>query len=310
MAPERAEGPETHRAQPPLDVMLGLVRSEDRLREQRDILGRAADTAIEARQLADVANQAKSDFLASMSHDLRTPLTAIIGITEMLVEELEEEGLVDYLEPLNRVHRAGEHLLALINDVLDLSKIEAGRMELQPERVAVASLAEELIDAAHPLANRKNNRLALEVQSDPGAIYADSLRLKQVVLNLLSNACKFTEGGEVRLSISRTAGGEAGELSFVVSDNGIGMTAEQMAMIFQDFSQADANISRRYGGTGLGLAISRRLARMMNGDISVTSRPGEGSVFTLTVPADTAADPKTAAEEGSAQDANVADTPS
>ena len=283
-APRPAPNPDATDAQVPIEAALELAEARDRLTRQTDILKLAAEEAQKARDLAEVANRSKSDFLTSMSHELRTPLNAILGINEMLIEEFEEEGLDTYLEPLHRVQQAGEHLLALINGLLDLSKIEAGRMELHPARVDVAGLAEEVVGAARPLADKNDNRLELDCPSDAGDMYADPLRLKQVVLNLLSNACKFTERGEVRLVVSRAHGGAADTLTFAVSDTGIGMTAEQVECLFQDYAQADESISQRFGGTGLGLAISRRLARIMGGEISVTSRPDEGSTFVLTLP--------------------------
>ena len=276
--------PDSTDAQVPVEAALELAEAQDRLTRQTDLLKLAAEEAKRAQDMAEIANRSKSDFLTNMSHELRTPLNAILGINEMLIEEFEEEGLDTYLEPLNRVQQAGQHLLALINDLLDLSKIEAGRLELHPTRVDLAELAEQLMGAAGPLAAKNDNRLELECPSDAGAIYADPLRLKQVVLNLLSNACKFTERGEVRLAVSRTRKGAEDAVTFAVSDTGIGMTAEQAESLFQDYAQADESISKRFGGTGLGLAISRRLARMMGGEISVTSRPDAGSTFVLTLP--------------------------
>jgi signal transduction histidine kinase len=179
---------------------------------------------------------------------------------------------------------AGTHLLSLINEVLDLSKIEAGKLELNPERVNLVKLIDEVIGTAGQLAEKNKNRLIVEAQENLGALTADPMRLKQILLNLLSNACKFTKQGEVKLQARKVAnGGKWIELA--VADNGIGMTAEQQAKLFQDFTQADSLTARRYGGTGLGLAISRKLARMMGGDVTVTSEPGKGSVFAVRLPA-------------------------
>jgi signal transduction histidine kinase len=235
-----------------------------------------------SRQL-QLASEHKSQFLASMSHELRTPLNAIIGLTEMMVTNAARFGTEKALEPLRRVNAAGTHLLSLINEILDLSKIEAGKLDLNLEPVNLTRLIDEVIGTAGQLAEKNKNRLIVETQEKLGALNADSMRLKQILLNLLSNACKFTKEGEVALRVRKVVDGrEWGELA--VADTGIGMTAEQQAKLFQDFTQADSLTARRYGGTGLGLAISRKLARMMGGDVTVASEPGKGSVFTLRLP--------------------------
>jgi adenylate cyclase len=231
----------------------------------------------------EMASQHKSQFLASMSHELRTPLNAIIGLTEMMVSNAARFGTEKALEPLRRVNTAGTHLLSLINEILDLSKIEAGKLELNPESVNLARLIDEVIGTAGQLAEKNKNRLVVEAQDNLGALTADSMRLKQILLNLLSNACKFTKEGEIALRVRKVADGRDW-VELAVADSGIGMTAEQQAKLFQDFTQADSLTSRRYGGTGLGLAISRKLARMMGGDVTVTSEPGKGSVFTVRLP--------------------------
>ena len=235
-----------------------------------------------SRQLAE-ASQRKSQFLASMSHELRTPLNAIIGLTDMMVSNAAQFGTEKAQEPLQRVNCAGKHLLGLINEVLDLSKIEAGKLEINPEPVNLARLIDEVIGTAGQLAEKNKNRLVVEAQENVGALNADSMRLKQILLNLLSNACKFTKEGEVALRVRTVADGRDW-VELAVADTGIGMTAEQQAKLFQDFTQADSLTARRYGGTGLGLAISRKLARMMGGDVTVTSEPGKGSVFTVRLP--------------------------
>jgi len=181
------------------------------------------------------------------------------------------------------VNRAGTHRLGLINQVLDLSKIEAGKLELNPQTVQLTSLIKEVIDTAGQLAEKNQNRLIVEAQENLGALTADSMRLKQILLNLLSNACKFTKEGEVALRVRKVADGREW-VELAVADSGIGMTAEQQAKLFQDFTQADSLTARRYGGTGLGLALSRKLARMMGGDVTVTSELGKGSVFTVRLP--------------------------
>jgi signal transduction histidine kinase len=236
-----------------------------------------------SRQLAE-ASERKSQFLASMSHELRTPLNAIIGLTEMMVANAARFGTEKALEPLRRVNAAGTHLLSLINEVLDLSKIEAGKLELNPEPVNLARLIDEVIGTAGQLAEKNKNRLIVEAQESLGALNADPMRLKQILLNLLSNACKFTKEGEVALRVRKVADGRDW-VELAVADSGIGMTAEQQAKLFQEFTQADSLTARRYGGTGLGLALSRKLARMMGGDVTVMSEPGKGSVFVVRLPA-------------------------
>ena len=234
------------------------------------------------RQL-QMASQHKSQFVSTMSHELRTPLNAIIGLTEMMVKNTARFGTEKALEPLQRVNRAGSHLLGLINQVLDLSKIEAGKLELNPQTVQLAPLIEEVIGTARQLAEQNKNRLTAEVPDDLGSLTVDPMRLRQVLFNLLSNACKFTKEGEVKLQARRMADGrDVIELS--VSDTGIGMNAEQQAKLFEEFTQADASTAQRFGGTGLGLAITRKLARMMGGDVTVTSEPGKGSAFTVRLP--------------------------
>ena len=234
------------------------------------------------RQLAE-ASQNKSQFLSSMSHELRTPLNAIIGLTEMMVTNAARFGTQKAQEPLQRVNRAGTHLLGLINQVLDLSKIEAGKLELNPQTVQLAPLIEEVIGTARQLAEQNKNRLVVDAQENLGALTVDPMRLRQILLNLLSNACKFTKQGEVTLRALRIING-GGWVELSVADNGIGMTPEQQVKLFEEFTQADATTAQRFGGTGLGLAITRKLARMMGGDVTVTSEPGKGSVFTVRLP--------------------------
>jgi signal transduction histidine kinase len=230
------------------------------------------------------ASENKSQFVSSMSHELRTPLNAIIGITEMMVTNAARFGTEKALEPLQRVNRAGTHLLGLINQVLDLSKIEAGKLELNPQTVQLAPLIDEVIGTARQLADQNKNRLTTEVPDDLGSLTIDPMRLRQVLFNLLSNACKFTKQGEVKLRARRVRNGRDW-IELVVSDTGIGMTPEQQAKLFEEFSQADKTTAQRFGGTGLGLAINRKLSRMMGGDVTVTSEPGKGSVFTVRLPA-------------------------
>jgi GAF domain-containing protein/CheY-like chemotaxis protein/anti-sigma regulatory factor (Ser/Thr protein kinase) len=234
----------------------------------------------------EVANQHKSEFLANMSHELRTPLNAIIGVTEMLHEDAVDLKREDELEPLERVLRAAKHLLALINDILDLSKIEAGKMDIHLESFALAPLIEDVVQTIGTLAAKNGNELVVHCAADIGSMNADQTRIRQALLNLASNANKFTERGTVTIDARRVT--EAGRewVTLAVTDTGIGLTPEQMATLFQDFVQADASITRKYGGTGLGLAISRRFCQMMGGDITVVSEPGRGSTFTIRLPAD------------------------
>ena len=235
-----------------------------------------------SRQLA-MASENKSQFVSSMSHELRTPLNAIIGLTEMMVTNAARFGTEKAQEPLQRVNRAGTHLLGLINQVLDLSKIEAGKLELNPQTVQLAPLIDEVVGTARQLAHQNKNRLVVEAHENLGDITVDPMRLRQILLNLLSNACKFTKGGEVKLRARKMANG-GNWIELAVADTGIGMTAEQQAKLFEEFTQADATTAQRFGGTGLGLAITRKLARMMGGDVTATSEPGKGSVFTVRLP--------------------------
>jgi adenylate cyclase len=262
-------------------VYMDITDLKARERQLADLVDRLAD----ARDQAMQATVAKSRFLANMSHELRTPLNAVIGITEMLVEDAEEFGQKGFVEPLNRIARAGKHLLELINEVLDLSKIEAGKLELHDEDVDLATLVSDLVGAAQPLAAKNGNRLVVEIPKETGSIWADSMRVRQIILNLLSNACKFTDKGTVTLKVSRHRDNEGERIEFAVSDTGIGMTPEQLGKLFQEFSQADSSTTRKYGGTGLGLAITDRLCRMMGGSVTVESEPGRGTTFTVMLPA-------------------------
>jgi signal transduction histidine kinase/DNA-binding response OmpR family regulator len=238
----------------------------------------------EKSQQLEMASQHKTQFLANMSHELRTPLNAIIGLTEMMYTNAARFGTEKAAEPLRRVNRAGTHLLGLINQVLDLSKIEAGKLELSPESVSVAPLVDEVIGTARQLAETNKNRLVVECPESLAPLTVDPMRLRQILLNLLSNACKFTKQGEVALRVRKVLDGR-NWVEFAVSDTGIGMTPEQQAKLFEEFTQADSSTARKYGGTGLGLAITRKLARMMGGDVTLTSEPGKGSVFTARLPA-------------------------
>ncbi len=262
---------------------------------------REGEQALEAaRDEAEAANRAKSTFIANMSHELRTPLSAIIGYAEMLAEEAEDgvppAGL---LSDVRKIEGNARHLLGLINDVLDLSKVESGRMEAFAEEFELLPLLADVAATARSLAERKGNRLVLRAGDGLGRMHTDATRLRQILLNLLGNAAKFTEGGTITLAVRREPGPAGGWLCFAVQDTGIGMTAEQLARLFRRFQQADASTTRRFGGTGLGLALSRAFAVLLGGEVTVSSAPGEGSTFTVRLPA-TLPPPVVAANAGDA----------
>jgi PAS domain S-box-containing protein len=258
-----------------------LGRAMERNRAEEQLRG--------AKEEAEAATVAKSQFLANMSHELRTPLNAIIGVSEMLQEDASASGQTDTIDPLQRIVRAGRELLYLINDILDLSKIEAGKLDLLLERFEIAKVIDESVATAQPVADRNGNLLNVQYDEDLGSMVADQTRVRQVILNLLSNACKFTRDGNVRIEATRESMNGLDWLLLSVSDTGIGMTEEQMARLFKEFSQADPSTTRKYGGTGLGLAISRRLCNHMGGDISVESTPGKGSIFSIRLPVESGA---------------------
>ena len=241
--------------------------------------------AEEAREAAEAANRAKSAFLANMSHELRTPLSAVIGYAELLEEEAQELAQTVSMKDLGKIKSNAKHLLGLINDVLDLSKVEANKMETFLETIRVADFVREAAESVSTLVSNKNNTLVMDVPDDVGTMRSDAIKLRQCLFNLLSNACKFTEDGEVKVSVRREKTSDADWMRFAVEDTGIGMTAEQLARLFERFSQADESTTRRFGGTGLGLALSRAFAKLLGGDLTVTSQKGRGTCFNLRLPA-------------------------
>ncbi|PYK98781.1 MAG: hypothetical protein DME19_11175, partial [Verrucomicrobia bacterium] len=258
---------------------------ERKVEERTAELARATAEAQEAKTTAEDAKRAKSAFLANMSHELRTPLNAIIGYSEMLQEDAMDLGKEHFVADLQKIHSAGKHLLGLINDVLDISKIEAGKMDLFLETIDVPAMIEDVVSTIRPLVQKNSNVLNVECEENLIPMRADATKVRQALFNLLSNACKFTDKGTIRLQVVRERGGGAGHFVFRVSDTGIGMTADQMDKLFKAFTQADASTTRKYGGSGLGLAITRHFCQMMGGDVTVESEPGKGSTFTIKLPA-------------------------
>ncbi|HEY0136679.1 MAG TPA: ATP-binding protein [Nannocystis sp.] len=248
---------------------------------------RQTESLLRQKEAAEAANLAKTRFLANMSHELRTPLNAIIGYSDMLLEEAEDDGMdAARVTDLRRIGTAGVHLLELINNILDLSKIEAGRMELWPETFSARALVQGVIAALEPLAHRRGNRMELRVPREIGFMDTDMLKLRQVLFNLLGNAIKFTEDGTIRVHVQRMTIEERDWIEIAVVDSGIGIDAEALPRLFQDFTQADGSTTRRYGGAGLGLSIAREFCTLMGGKITAESTPGEGSTFTVLVPAE------------------------
>ena len=264
---------------------VGVFTDVTELKRREAELGELVEQLGLARDEATRATQAKSAFLASMSHELRTPLNAIIGYSEMLHEEAQDLGREDFLPDLRKIREAGKHLLSLINDILDLSKIEAGKMDVLIEDFDVAALIEQVRPVAAPLMAKNGNTLEVRLAPDLGTMRSDQTKIRQTLFNLLSNAAKFTRGGRITLAARRLSSEDGDRLEFRVADTGIGMTPAHLGRLFQAFSQAEASTARDYGGTGLGLAISKHFCRMLGGEITVDSALGEGSTFTVRLPA-------------------------
>jgi len=258
-----------------------LAQTEEHEKELQDV----NEQLVQSEQRARAGTQAKSQFLANMSHELRTPLNAIIGYSEMLQEEAQDAALESFIPDLKKINRAGRHLLELINEVLDLSKIEAGKMELYLETFDIRSLLEDVSATVQLLVQKNSNAIELRCPADLGAMRADITKVRQALFNLLSNASKFTEHGKITLEAAREVSSSNGDwIVFRVSDTGIGMTPEQQAHVFEAFAQAEASTMRDFGGTGLGLTITKNFCRMMGGDVTLTSEPGKGSIFTIRLP--------------------------
>ncbi|HVQ14436.1 MAG TPA: ATP-binding protein, partial [Vicinamibacterales bacterium] len=238
-----------------------------------------------AQKNAEAATRAKSDFLASMSHELRTPLNAIILYSELLQEVAEDQGAQSFITDLQRIQSSGKHLLDLINGILDLSKIEAGKMTVSLDTFEIRAMIDELVDSVEPLVQKNENRLTVRCGAEAGAMTADLTKTRQILLNLLSNAAKFTRAGSIVLEVQRRTIAGCPSIEFIVTDTGVGMTPEQTSKIFDPFTQADVTTTRKYGGTGLGLALVSRFCRLMGGEVAVKSQPDAGSRFTVRLPA-------------------------
>jgi signal transduction histidine kinase len=271
-------------------IALMNARLYERLRKELIDRERAAEELREAKETAEHASRAKSTFLANMSHELRTPLTGIIGYSELLEREAAHFGYENFVPDLHKIRTAGTHLLAIINDILDLSKIESGKMQLFIEPISIQALLDDVRVTASPLIAKNNNLLEIITDEQIGMISTDLTKARQIILNLVSNAAKFTEDGRVEIRAQRLSCDNTDWIRVSISDTGIGISEQQLALLFQEFTQADASMTRRYGGTGLGLALSRRLCQLLGGQIEVVSRLGVGSTFTVWVPASLSAE--------------------
>jgi adenylate cyclase len=258
-------------------MMLELHASEAQV-------GQAMRALEDARDQSEQSSIAKSQFLANMSHELRTPLNAILGYAELLIEDFEDEAQQDAVDDLQKIRRSAHHLLTLINDILDLSKIEAGRMDIEKHSFDVSGLIDEVVGTIQPLALQKHNKIIVNIEPAIGSMTSDSVKVRQVLLNLLSNACKFTEAGIISVSVRLLSRDAHSTVQITVSDTGIGMNDEHLSRIFEAFTQADASTTRKFGGTGLGLAITKKFVELMGGDISVSSEPSVGTTFSVLLP--------------------------
>jgi signal transduction histidine kinase/CheY-like chemotaxis protein len=261
---------------------------------------------LKAKHAAEEANRAKSTFLANMSHELRTPLNAIIGYSEMLEEETRDTGKVENVQDLKKIQSAGKHLLSLINDVLDLSKIEAGKMGLHLETFDVSHVIEEMVTTLQPAAAKNANSIHVHLAENVSVMNADITKVRQILFNLLSNACKFTEHGTISVDVDQIKVEQRDWIQFRVGDTGIGISSKQKENLFHEFAQADASIARKYGGTGLGLAITHRFVQLMKGQINVESEPGQGAIFTVRLPAQVVIETAESAQSESASEVAAA----
>ena len=267
-----------------IETHLNLQRLQDRLSQTNAQLLAANEQLMQARDEALRANRAKSIFLANMSHELRTPLNAILGYTELLQEDIKSAGLDQYLSDLNRIHHSGKYLLTLVNDLLDLSKIEAGKTVVRITPFDVQEMLMSVVSAERPTIEKNNNRFTTDIDPELSAMVGDETRVKQILFNLLSNAAKFTLDGEVSFSARQMGTARRPEIEFRVADTGIGMSLEQLARLFDPFVQADESIGSTYGGTGLGLALTKQLCELMGGRIQVSSELHVGSIFVVKLP--------------------------